>query len=171
MHWPQPAPALRKSASIIWVRSVSLYKGLAVIGGGAILGGLCSARSRYSSSTAIHQGGSVRIGGRGPHLLRLHAWRAIGVAQSPLVAIGYLMIGGLLFGCAKYAAVTPKPAEMSDLHDGITGRRALIRTRHLRSHRLLSRGARILHVGESRARRPSNTGEITCPQNDVGRTV
>ena len=35
------------------------------------------------------------------------------------IIIGYLMIGGLLFGCAKYAAVTPKPAEMSDLHEAL----------------------------------------------------
>src|SRR4051812_9840478 len=36
---------------------------------------------------------------------------AIGLGQSPLVAIGYLGIGGLLFGCAKYATVAPKLAE------------------------------------------------------------
>jgi len=36
---------------------------------------------------------------------------AIGVGQTPLVAISYLGVAIILFGCAKYAAVTPKPAE------------------------------------------------------------
>jgi AGZA family xanthine/uracil permease-like MFS transporter len=37
---------------------------------------------------------------------------AIGVGQSPTVAISYLGVAAILFGCAKYAAVAPKPAEM-----------------------------------------------------------
>jgi AGZA family xanthine/uracil permease-like MFS transporter len=37
---------------------------------------------------------------------------AIGVGQTPLVAISYLGVAVILFGCAKYAAVAPKAAEL-----------------------------------------------------------
>ena len=45
---------------------------------------------------------------------------AIGVAQSPLVAISYLLMGGVLLGCAKFAkapAAAPVAAEAEETED------------------------------------------------------
>ena len=35
----------------------------------------------------------------------------IGFAQSPMMALSYLMVAGVLFACAKLCVVEPKPAE------------------------------------------------------------
>ena len=36
---------------------------------------------------------------------------AIGFAQSPVVALAYLGVAGMIFACAKYARATPKAIE------------------------------------------------------------
>jgi AGZA family xanthine/uracil permease-like MFS transporter len=36
----------------------------------------------------------------------------IGVAQSPTVAVSYLIVSGILIACAKLVVVVPKPAEV-----------------------------------------------------------
>ncbi len=43
---------------------------------------------------------------------------AIGIASSPTVAVSYLGIAAILFGCAKFAVATPKPAEFAHLKMG-----------------------------------------------------
>ena len=35
----------------------------------------------------------------------------IGLAQTPVVAVSYLIMAGLFAACAKFAVVAPKPAE------------------------------------------------------------
>ena len=53
-----------------------LYQGLAVMGGGAIVGGLVlGAIAVYVIDRRIPEGGGIRAGGRGAHVLRLHARR------------------------------------------------------------------------------------------------
>ena len=53
-----------------------LYHGLAVLGGGAILGGLMlGAIAVVHHRSRVRQGRGVRAGGRGADLLRLHARR------------------------------------------------------------------------------------------------
>jgi AGZA family xanthine/uracil permease-like MFS transporter len=37
----------------------------------------------------------------------------IGVAVSPIVAISYLAVAGMLFSCAKFAVVEPVPVEQA----------------------------------------------------------
>ena len=37
---------------------------------------------------------------------------AIGFAQSPVVALAYLGVAGVMFGCARYAAATPYAAQL-----------------------------------------------------------
>ena len=36
---------------------------------------------------------------------------AIGFAQSPVVALAYLGVAGILFGCARYATMAPQAVE------------------------------------------------------------
>jgi AGZA family xanthine/uracil permease-like MFS transporter len=44
---------------------------------------------------------------------------AIGFAQSPVVALAYLGVAGVMFGCAKYANATPKAVETHAQHGAI----------------------------------------------------
>ena len=41
---------------------------------------------------------------------------SIGFAQTPVVAVSYLAVAAVLYGCAKFAAYTPKPAEEEGEH-------------------------------------------------------
>jgi len=38
----------------------------------------------------------------------------IGFAQTPVVAVSYLFVAAILFGCSKFAVVAPKPVEESE---------------------------------------------------------
>jgi AGZA family xanthine/uracil permease-like MFS transporter len=96
-----------------------LYKGLAVIGGGAILGGLvlCAIAVFVIDRAFVKAAVFALVGAVLTFFGFMHG-EAIGVAQSPLVAVGYLGIAGLLFGCAKYAVAVPSlGSDMSDLHE------------------------------------------------------
>ena len=61
-----------------------LYHGLEVLGGGAILGGLVlGAIGAFVIDKQIRRGVGLRGGGRGSHLLRLHARRGGGFCGQP----------------------------------------------------------------------------------------
>jgi AGZA family xanthine/uracil permease-like MFS transporter len=89
-----------------------LYHGLEVLGGGSILSGLILAsiavfiidRMLYKAAAFAAVGGVMTFFGF------MHGER-IGIAQSPMMAASYLITAGLLFGCAKFATVSPKPEE------------------------------------------------------------
>jgi adenine/guanine/hypoxanthine permease len=34
---------------------------------------------------------------------------AIGIGRTPMVALSYCIVAGVLYGCARYAAVAPRP--------------------------------------------------------------
>ena len=40
----------------------------------------------------------------------------IGFMQTPVVAVSYLIVSGILIACAKFAVVAPKPAEEVPVH-------------------------------------------------------
>lgn len=94
-----------------------------MIGGGAILGGLvlCAIAVFVIDRAFIKAAAFALVGAVLTFFGFMHG-EAIGVAQSPLVAVGYLGIAGLLFGCAKYASAVPKlGSEMSDMHEAAAG--------------------------------------------------
>ena len=41
---------------------------------------------------------------------------AIGIAQTPLVALSYLGVAGVLLGCAKFAVTSPAPLAAAHEH-------------------------------------------------------
>jgi AGZA family xanthine/uracil permease-like MFS transporter len=87
-----------------------LYQGLEVLGGGAILGGLVLAaigvfviERDFVKASAFALAGSLLT------FFGFMHGEAIGFARSPAMAAGYLIVAGILFGCAKLA-VGMRPA-------------------------------------------------------------
>jgi AGZA family xanthine/uracil permease-like MFS transporter len=84
-----------------------LYKGLAVLGGGSILGGLVLGAiavfviDRHFMKAAAFAG----VGAVFTFFGFMHG-EAIGIGQTPLVAISYLGVAAILVGCAKFATAS-----------------------------------------------------------------
>jgi AGZA family xanthine/uracil permease-like MFS transporter len=81
-----------------------LYEGLAILGGGAIIGGLILAAIAVCviDRQFVKAGWFSSVGAVLTFFGFMHG-EAIGVARSPLVALGYLSVAGILFGCARFA--------------------------------------------------------------------
>lgn len=93
-----------------------LYEGLAVLGGGAILGGLIlSAVAVFVIERQLLKAGAFALAGSVLTFFGFIHGEAIGVGQTPLVASSYLAVAVLLFACAKFAVPASKPAEMPQL--------------------------------------------------------
>jgi adenine/guanine/hypoxanthine permease len=87
-----------------------LYQGLATLGGGAILAGLILGaigvfiiERQFMKSAAFALAGSVLT------FFGFMHGEAIGIGQTPLVALSYLAVAGILLGCAKFAPVSALP--------------------------------------------------------------
>jgi AGZA family xanthine/uracil permease-like MFS transporter len=100
-----------------------LYEGLALLGGGAILGGLVlgSIAVFVIERKLVKASISAVIGAALTFFGFMHG-EAIGFAETPVVAVAYLGVAAFLFGCAKFATTTapapehehgavPEPAE------------------------------------------------------------
>jgi adenine/guanine/hypoxanthine permease len=89
-----------------------LYQGLAILGGGAILGGLVLGaiavfvieRKLVKASVTAFVGAALTFFGF------MHG-EAIGIAETPVVAAAYLGVAMFLFACAKFATVTEAEPE------------------------------------------------------------
>ena len=85
-----------------------LYHGLAVLGGGSILGGLIlGAIAVFVIDRNFSKAAVFSIAGSILSFFGFMHGEAIGIGQSPVVAMSYLAVGIVLMTCAKYAAKAP----------------------------------------------------------------
>jgi AGZA family xanthine/uracil permease-like MFS transporter len=92
-----------------------LYHGLEILGSGAILSSLilaamvaCIIDRTYGRASGFALAGAVLT-----FFGFMHS-EAIGLAQSPTVAFGYLVVAGMLYGCARLAMPATQTAPLSD---------------------------------------------------------
>ena len=98
-----------------------LYRGLEVLGGGSILGGLVlGAIGVFIIDRQFAKAAAFSAAGAGLTFFGFMHGHAIGVAQTPLVAFSYLAMGGILIACAKFVKTTapaPEPSHAEDEDD------------------------------------------------------
>jgi AGZA family xanthine/uracil permease-like MFS transporter len=98
-----------------------LYQGLAVMGGGAILGGLVlGAMAAFVIDGAFRKAAGFALAGAALTFFGFMHGEAIGFGQTPLVALSYLIVATILMGCAKAAMVT-RPAVIHEPIEPIQG--------------------------------------------------
>src|SRR6187431_1161346 len=94
-----------------------LYRGLTVMGGGSILGGLMlGAIGAFIIDRAFTKAAAFAAVSAGLSFFGFMHGEAIGINQAPLMTIAYLGAAGLLFGCAKFATVTAPQEEHHEAH-------------------------------------------------------
>ncbi|HYQ27074.1 MAG TPA: hypothetical protein VER04_07640 [Polyangiaceae bacterium] len=94
-----------------------LYKGLTVMGGGSILGGLMlGAIAAFIIDRAFTKAAAFATVSAALSFFGFMHGEAIGINQAPLMTIAYLGAAGLLFGCAKFATVTAPQEEHHEAH-------------------------------------------------------
>jgi AGZA family xanthine/uracil permease-like MFS transporter len=95
-----------------------LYKGLTILGGGSILAGVVlGAITVYIVDRKFMSAAGFAFAGGVLTFFGLMHGEAIGLNQTPMVALSYVVIGGVLVGCAKFAtaeAHAPEP----EVHEG-----------------------------------------------------
>jgi AGZA family xanthine/uracil permease-like MFS transporter len=89
-----------------------LYHGLEVMGGGAILGGLVlGAIAVMVIERELVKAAAFALAGAVLTFFGFMHGEAIGIGQSPTVAVSYLGVAAMLYACARYASLAPKMAE------------------------------------------------------------
>jgi AGZA family xanthine/uracil permease-like MFS transporter len=106
-----------------------LYHGLAVLGDGAILGGLIlGAIAAFVIDRKFKRASAFALAGAGLTFFGFMHGESIGVGQSPVVAVAYLGVSAILVGCAKFATVPemeiggapqPEPAGHGGVHEAV----------------------------------------------------
>jgi len=93
------------------------YRGLQTLGGGSTLGGLilgatavCIIDRTFKKAAGFALAGAILT------FFGLMHGEHVGVAQTPLVAVSYLIVSGFLLGCAKFAVKADEPAS-DDEHE------------------------------------------------------
>jgi adenine/guanine/hypoxanthine permease len=85
-----------------------LYHGLAVLGGGSILAGLVlGAIGVFIIDRNFKKAASFSFVGAALTFFGFMHGEAIGIGQTPVVALSYLAVGAVLLGCGKFAVVSP----------------------------------------------------------------
>jgi AGZA family xanthine/uracil permease-like MFS transporter len=95
-----------------------LYEGLAVMGGGSILGGLIlAAVGAFMIDRKFEHAAGFALAGSAFTFFGFMHGEAIGIAESPVIAASYLVVSAWLYGCAKFASVTPPAVVHEPEHD------------------------------------------------------
>ena len=90
-----------------------LYGGLEVLGGGATLAGIILASiTVFIIEREFDKAAAFALAGTVLTFFGLIHGEAIGIASSPAVSVGYLLVAALLFVCAKFAVFAPRPVEL-----------------------------------------------------------
>ncbi|MGD0838530.1 MAG: regulator [Polyangia bacterium] len=91
-----------------------LYHGLAVLGGGSILAGLVLGgigvfiiERNFKKAAAFSLVGAILS------FFGFMHGEAIGFGQTPVVAVSYLAVGGIMLACARFAVAAPKELSVS----------------------------------------------------------
>jgi AGZA family xanthine/uracil permease-like MFS transporter len=88
------------------------YKGLSILGGGSILAGVVlGAITVYIVDRKFMQAGGFAFAGGVLTFFGLMHGEAIGINQTPTVALSYLVVGGVLAACAKLVTVPARSHE------------------------------------------------------------
>ena len=83
-----------------------------MIGGGAILGGLVlTSIAVFVIDRSFTKSAVFALVGAALTFFGFMHGEAIGFAQSPVVALAYLGVAGVMFGCARYASAVPLAVE------------------------------------------------------------
>ncbi len=92
------------------------YHGLSVLGGGAILAGVILASiTTYIIERQFMKAAYFSVAGGVLTFFGLMHGEAIGIGQTPTVAVSYIMVAAILVGCAKYA--TAPSAAIASHHE------------------------------------------------------
>jgi AGZA family xanthine/uracil permease-like MFS transporter len=100
----------------------TLYEGLNVLGGGSILGGLVlGAIAVFIIEREFVKSAGFALAGAAMTYFGFMHGEQIGVGQSPSVAFAYLGVAAVLYGCSKFATVSPLAPEASEAghHEGV----------------------------------------------------
>jgi len=94
-----------------------LYHGLAVLGGGSILGGLMlGAIAVFVIERMFVKAAAFALASAVLTFFGFMHGEAIGIGQTPTVAVSYLIVSAILFGCAKFATASA-PAPMHEMNE------------------------------------------------------
>lgn len=89
-----------------------LYEGLGILGGGATLAGvILGAVTVFIIEREFAKAAAFALAGAVLTFFGFIHGEAIGIAQSPTVALSYVLVAGLLFWCARAATFAPLAAE------------------------------------------------------------
>jgi len=88
------------------------YHGLSILGGGSILAGVVLGTiTVYIVDRKFMQAGAFAMAGGVLTFFGLMHGEAIGINQTPMVALSYLVVGGVLVACAKLATASEPAVE------------------------------------------------------------
>jgi len=94
------------------------YSGLHVLGGGSILGGLIlGAIAAFIIDRKFKNAAGFALAGAVMTFFGFMHGERIGIAQTPVVALSYLIISGIFMACARFVTVpATKPVEVEEPH-------------------------------------------------------